>query len=281
MKKYFLSILFVLLIAPLAFGQGMITIGKKKGECSGWNCGFTGDTNIVAWYRFESGALTTDSSETGNTLTASANSPTVDTVIYKEGSASSSHNYANAQHYYITDNNLSAGFPCKNGTTNNVFSVTAWVNADTLTSGYNHTIVSKWDSGESDRSFYCSIDADHSSQVRFTLGYNAGESSSTYYHGTTLDDDTWYHITCAYRDSDKTYSIRVRDASGNTVGDDIETTWENNINVEDGEFAIGSFYYNSAYYGGSRFNGHLDEVVIWNKFVSATESTNISKGDYK
>jgi len=249
--------------------------------CTGWNCGFSTDSDIVAWYRFENGALTTDSSGNGNTLTASGSSPTADTTNYKEGSASSDHSAASSQYYYINDGSLSSGFPCKNGTSNNVFSVTAWVRADNLYSGWTHGIVGKWDSYSGDRSFIVSIETDHSVQLRFTLGYNSGNSSSSYYHGTTLSEDTWYHITCAYRDSDKTYAIRVRDASGKTVGTDIETTWANNINVEDGEFSIGAYFYDDTHYSNSRYDGNLDEVVIWKKFLSATDSTNISKGDYK
>jgi hypothetical protein len=241
---------------------------------------FANDPDVVALYRFESGALTTDSSGNGNTL-LDMNTVQNDTTHYKEGSQSAYFQASNTEHFLINDSgsNLSDNFPCKNGTSNNVFSFSAWVRIEEFLPGYIHTIAAKWDSGEGDRSFYFAID-NATKAVRFQLGYNSGNSSEQKNHGSTLSARTWYHVTVCYRDSDKTYAIRVRDANGDVVGSDVETTWSNNINVEDGEFAIGAFYYNSNPYPSGKMNGQIDELVIFNRFLTASEATTIAKGEY-
>ena len=259
-----------------ADGQPFVYYYEEAGGANN----FANDPDVVALYRFESGALTTDSSGNGNTL-LDRNTVQNDTTHYKEGSQSAYFQASNTEHFLINDSgsNLSDNFPCKNGTSNNVFSFSAWVRIEEFLSGYIHTIAAKWDSGEGDRSFYFAID-DATKAVRFQLGYNSGNSSEQKNHGSTLSARTWYHVTVCYRDSDKTYAIRVRDANGDVVGSDVETTWSNNISVKDGEFAIGSFYYNSNPYSSGRMNGQIDELVIFNRFLTAAEATRIAKGEY-
>ena len=75
---------------------------------------FSGDTNCVALYRFENGALTTDTKGT-NTLNVSGGSPEADTVNYQEGSASCLFDAAAHDAFSIADGSLDAGFPLKDG----------------------------------------------------------------------------------------------------------------------------------------------------------------------
>jgi hypothetical protein len=73
---------------------------------------FSGDSNCVALYNFESGALTTDSKGT-NTLT---NINTVqESVDSKQGSGSADFEYADAECLKIDDGDLDAGYPFKTG----------------------------------------------------------------------------------------------------------------------------------------------------------------------
>jgi len=239
---------------------------------------FSSDPDVVALYRFEAGALTTDSSGKGNTLTSSG-SPESDTTNYKEGSAAVRLVYGDADRFHRDDVDLSSDFPLKNGTSNNVFSIVAWIRPTTINSSYTHCIAAKWDSYNGRRTFHFSVEGS-SGKLRINLGYNNGSSSTAFLHNSVLITDTWYHVTLAYRNSDKTYALRVRDASGNVVGSDVEGTWDNNINIEDAPFTIGVFNYNGTYYSTSRFDGQLDELVVFKRFLAVSESTAIATGVY-
>jgi len=72
---------------------------------------FTNDSNCKALWRFENGALTTDSKGT-NTLTNN-NTVVADTVNFKEGAASANLESSSSQYFSITNANLNAGFPLK------------------------------------------------------------------------------------------------------------------------------------------------------------------------
>ena len=75
---------------------------------------YSADSSCLAWWRFESGALTSDS-KGANTLTASGTPPTSDTVNYFEGSGSAAFVKASNMYYTIADASLPATFPFKNG----------------------------------------------------------------------------------------------------------------------------------------------------------------------
>ena len=101
---------------------------------------FSADPNCVALWRFESGALTTDS-KGSNTLTA-INTPTADTGDYKEGAASVSLVKSSSQYFSIADASLPTDFPCKNGGTGKIFSICAWFKSATLVE--DNVIIGKW-----------------------------------------------------------------------------------------------------------------------------------------
>jgi hypothetical protein len=85
---------------------------------------FGSDPNCVALWSFEDGTLTTDSIGS-NTLTT-AGTPDANTFDYQEGEASGD---VSGGYLYITDADLDAGFPLKNGNTNKDFTVAFWMNA--------------------------------------------------------------------------------------------------------------------------------------------------------
>lgn len=62
---------------------------------------FSGDESCMALWRFENGALTTDSSGNSNTLTSRYN-PVADTSNYMEGAASVDLEYGDHDNYDIT-----------------------------------------------------------------------------------------------------------------------------------------------------------------------------------
>ena len=74
---------------------------------------FSGDGACVALWRFESGALTTDSIGT-NTLT-DVNTVGTETTDYQEGSACADIERDNSELFSIDDTDLDSGFPYKSG----------------------------------------------------------------------------------------------------------------------------------------------------------------------
>jgi hypothetical protein len=226
---------------------------------------FTTDTDCVALWRFENGALTTDSVGT-NTLTETG-SPTTDTVDYKEGAASVERDGSGG--FYILDSSLDSGFPLKSGDSNKKISVTCWINWDTA----NGATFFKDDNGK--RSFAISYAASPL-RVTMSIGYSSGASWEVLTHGWTITAGQWYHVGCTFDDSDKSYRIRIWDDNASAIlGSDLTGTATNNINVEDGVLRF------MGTWGGSpTFDGHLDEVVVFKDILTTEEIDQIRGGTY-
>ena len=238
---------------------------------------FANDPDVVALYRFESGALTTDSSGNGNTLT-NVNTVEEDTTNEKEGDCCADFTKAKKEFLYRTDTNLSSNFPLKSGTNNKKFTISAWIRLKSkVPFGAYYAIFSKHGSGLA--SFWMALNGDE--KLRFCLGYNKGDSEElSAPHPSALSTNTWYHVTISYDDSDRSFAIRVRDANGSVVGTDLTGNTTNNINVENGIMSIGAVHS----YGGTwirHFDGLIDELVVFKRVLSATEITAIAKGQYK
>lgn len=240
---------------------------------------FSGDSNCVALYRFENGALTTDSKGT-NTL-QDVNTVTANTAAYKEGSASADFDDANGEGFYVTDANLSAGFPLKSGDTNKKISLAFWILVDSYDGSHGQAIVSKYDSGNNKRSLLLFFDNANSQKLTFVLGYNSGASGETVFaYGTALTVDRWYHIGFTYDDSSKAYRLRIwDDTAGDFLGADATGNATNNINAEDALFGIACRdNYGSPSY--LYFDGQLDELAVFNDILTTDEIDDIRAGTY-
>ena len=218
---------------------------------------FSGDANCVALWRFESGALTTDSKGT-NTLTNN-NAVAENAVDYKEGAGSADFEASSTQYFSITDANLDAGFPLKNGDANKKISICGWFQIETLRPD-NIGLYSKWNSGSNKASLRIFV----SSIGIFTvhIGYNGGASSETLYSGVTVVTGRFYHYGFTFQDSDKTWQLVVWDDTGLTKIIDTSGIATNNINVEDAAVAIGVGYINVAP-PRMPFDGEIDEKPVF------------------
>ncbi len=246
---------------------------------------FSGDSNCKALYNFESGALTTDSKST-NTLTASANPPTADTTAgqFKQGVSSALFAAASTEYYTRTDTDLAAGFPLKSGDSTKIISVCGWVYLASLPgSGTVYDFVCKYLTTGNLRSFRLFIDnATTPGTVTFGIGFGfaSGVSNETHNHGSALSATTLYHVTAYYAgDTNKYYGIMVRDSSGSIVGSDVinaaATLDANGLSVTTADFTIGA-----RASGTNCYDGALDEWVVFNKVISASEATQLSQGLY-
>jgi len=171
---------------------------------------FSGDANCVALWKFENGALLTDSKGT-NTLT-DFNTVVADTVNFKEGAASALFTPANLEMFYCLDGNLDAGFPLKNGDATKVFSVCMWFRA---ASDINCALFGKGASGT--YSLHVEIlGATDNNKLYIYNGYNSGASVESVNHATslTMDGSVWYHLGLVLDGVNKTIFAKLQLADG-------------------------------------------------------------------
>ena len=236
---------------------------------------FTTDANCVGAWTFEdseSPDWMADRTANGNNL---ANNLTEQNkVTYKEGAASL---YGNTYLRYqkITDASLSANFPGKNGTGNNVFSFCCWVYPTDELRDYNF-LASKWHATNAVKSYNVGINANGANDnVGLWIGYNGGASEEQIYHtGVVIASSKWYHVGVTYDGSTRAYRIRVWDDTGSSVTESTGTGAQT-MNIEDEEFRLDNL-------GSSSWGlvGYLDECVMFNDVLTSDEIDEIRNGTY-
>lgn len=245
---------------------------------------FTNDSSCSAVYRFESGALTTDSKGT-NTLTASSPGAASDTSTFNEGSGSTRFTRANGDFFYRLDSDLSSDFPLKSGTSNKTISVFGRFRFNTALTNDAYVVFSRsTDTGGSHRTLYCSLEGDGSSVMtaKLRIGNLSGGFFEQVSHASSLSTGTWYRILWTYKDSDKTYSIRIRNDDGTptTLGTDLTgTSGTDGILLSSAsDMMIGARGDHTA--TAFLYADWMDEVVIFNTVKTSTDLNNLAKGTY-
>lgn len=285
MKTKIILILLIIII-PIYCFAGTVqekcigVIGKKKG-CTGWNCRFATDADLVALYQFEDSDNKGKDTKGSNDLTekndGSHSIALSETNMEGTYSASVTSGYKHG--FYRTDANLSTDFPGKSGTgCVKTFSACYWVYSDMPSSGDYDLHVGKYKTASGDRSWRLWLFNDTIKKIGFTIAY--ADTGESVYHASDLSASTWYFICGSYDNADKSYAIRIRDSEGNTVGSDATGTMtldENKMVCGDYEFWINN---GSVDAGAYRINGYYDEVSIWKKVLTATEVTKIAQGTY-
>lgn len=231
---------------------------------------FSGDSDVVALYNFENGALITDSKNT-NTLT-NVNGVTADTVNYKQGLASALCDQTPESHLSIADSSLQSDFPLKSGTSNTIFSIVSWFRA-TIDDTGRMGITTKYET-DSRRSFSLVV---RDMDIELTIGYNNGDSFESLYLGTTnvIDANTWYNIKATYNNG--AWALRVWNDTTQTIILNTSGTATNTISLEDVPWSIGSYRPTA---GGNNFEGNIDETVFFKRIVSDADHDAIIAGTY-
>lgn len=235
---------------------------------------FSGDSNCVALYNFESGALTTDSKGT-NTLTA-YNTP-VASSTHKEGSYSADFEHGDNDSYYILDSNLSSNFPLKNGGSYKDFSVCLWAQFESI---YDQNgMVNKYDTVNGYRSFSIRC---YTGGIRVFIGYNSGASFETLYEGGSITTGRWYHLGFTYEYTTRAWKLVVWDDTASSKLIDTSGTSTNTISVAPSSFGLGCGWFNSTTQpnADSTSDGLIDELVVFNDILSAGEIDQIRAGTY-
>lgn len=237
---------------------------------------FTRDTNCVALWRFEDGALTTDSIGT-NTLTD--NGGVDSSVDCKEGSYSADFTIADSNFFYITDANLDEGFPLRANDITPIrnISVCFWFKAD-VREDYDY-IFSKYDTGTNKRSFAIHI---YQNKIQVAVGKNSdsGVTGGAYLYSTVFQTGRWYHVGVTFEDGAlNTSSLRIRiwdDTTGDFLAGDFTTAGAVTINVEDSVLCIGDREGDA----DRLYDGHVDELVVFNDILTTDEIDKIRAGTF-
>ncbi len=218
---------------------------------------FSADPNCVAlWDPTGWGDMATDQMGNGNTWVLD---PDVSTGTYKVGDAAA-YIRTGTMNLATVDASLSANTPGKNGTSNNTFTVTGWVNWTTLApNSIYDRFLAKTSSGKQGWAIF---QYDNSARLGFSIGYNGGGDWENHYHGTNMTTGRWYHFGITYTGVDKSYRIRIwDDTAGAPLGVDLTGTGTNAMNIEDAIFGFTAAY----------VIGYFDDVALFNRVLNTTD----------
>jgi hypothetical protein len=251
-----LAILILLLFITPALAQTVLVV-KKKGAAGD----YTWSGVKEAEYRFETGAMTTDSGTT-NTLVASGTPPGTDTTNFKQGVASASFLIASSQDYTREDAAVAAGFPGKSSTGYQNFLIMGWVRPN---ASANMTVLSKYYTGTANRSWELNIAYVTTSNFRVYLSGDgtstAGDNFvsftfSTVNGGVNLVNGQWYHVGLWHDSNLDKWGLRVYDVTGTTTYN-YSAAKTTGIFLSTATFSIGSRA------GTILFTGNIDQTVVY------------------
>lgn len=249
-----------------------IRAGTFSGSSDTYVNDFSTLSNCNAFYRFEPGGLTTDS-KSMNTLTASASSPTSSSAwwYYNEGTGSALFTRTSSQCFYITDANLPSGFPTKSGESNTTFTVCFWMRYSSATQ-YGG-LVSKYLGTGNLRSW--SILWGNTNQIILLWGTTNGTAVEQFNLGnSTVGANHWYHVSVAFDGPNKKILAVIHPQWGKYPTTIAEFSPTNTLSAVASELRIGS------YDGGNYWNGYIDEVVIFDQFLSIADMDAVRSGTF-
>lgn len=226
----------------------------------------TSDSACEAWWRCEDGALGTDSSGNGNTLTETG---VASSATCQEGAASCDFS-GSTDEMSLTDSGLSANFPFKSGTANKEGTFCFWFRADALPGSGNYRgLIGKYITTTNKRSINVGLKGVSASvqSVLLTVAYDASTAGVEKVHGSDLATGVWYHVGVTYKDSDRSFRIRIWDAGAAALlGSDLTGTFASAMALSDAQVEVAN--YNA---GGAGFDGLMDDIVVFSRALSADE----------
>lgn len=223
---------------------------------------FTHETNIQGLWNFESGALTTDGSGNGNTLTT-IGTPAEDTVNYKQGSCSVDLEQSEGDGYSRADADLSSNFPLKSGDTSKLMSICLWFKPESLPGAVNYVLISKWDTN-----LISFMLQEYNSRLYFNWGTGTSYQTLTQLINVNLTAGRWYFIAIVLDGANKTFYSYLRD---DTTGTEYTTTQTPNSVMSATTATLGIGCSHSSGSPGSYFDGLIDEVCVFNRLLNSQE----------
>jgi hypothetical protein len=230
---------------------------------------FSGDSTCKALWRFEPGALLTDSKSTNHF--SEYTSATVDESIFVEGAGSAAFDYSSGE-LYIAESDMSSGFPL--GSPGGQISIAGWFY-------YKGNDYASWTDPMFSFSdmFELQIRKDSSPDVmyfEFKWFYDDRPTTSAYgsdrlYLSSVVPVGVWFHVGLSLDFSTKTATIRLYYDDGGVVTETVTDTFTY-PRVE----RNGSRYFNV----GDFFNGNIDEFVVFNDLKTTDDFDAIRSGTY-
>jgi hypothetical protein len=220
---------------------------------------FCNDANAIGCWDMESSGSEVDITSNATTLTVSSGDTISLSTTKKYGTYSRIFQSANDEYLEAPD----GGVTDINGADQDI-SICAFIQVKST--GANQNIVSKYDSGTSNRSYAFYINS--SDQVTFRLSAD-GSAVSTATSSTTLSTNTWYHVCGVYNDTDiRTY------VNGSLDGTPAaHTTGLFNSNAV---FAVGTQFSSGS--ATASFNGLIDNVIVLDRELTSAEVSSINSG---
>lgn len=202
-------------------------------------------------------------------------------TTYKVGAQSAKFIRANGDYMQIADANQDTGFPWRyldGAGRQKSFTFLTWVYFNSLPSTnteiqyiagryhYTTTLI---------RVF--SIVAHYlDDKLRFFVGFNSGASEESVSFGTAFVTGRWFHVAVSYDASTYAYRMRIwDDTAGNFLGSDATGNFSQAIDAMDVPFTLGA-----RGDGNRELDGFLDNSVMFNRVLNATEIDAVRAGTY-
>lgn len=232
---------------------------------------FSAETNLQAQYRWESGALTADSSGKGNSLT-NWYGP-AETGTCKEGSGAVDFEDADADGQFRLDADLTADFPLKNGDTNKKFSFCFWFRPETVPGASDwDDLVAKWNYPGSVITLEINLN-----NSKLTIGWAHTSGQQAYFYPThTVSANQWYHASVIGDGVNKELVIYVWDETAEQLYTYGPYSPANELRITNAKFTIAMMQSNLGYV--NFFDGIMDELLVFNRCLSKDEAKSIRMG---
>jgi len=210
---------------------------------------------LVAYWAFdETSGVRNDSTPNNNDLTDN------NTVSYATGIISNGADFerSNSEYLSITDASQT-GLDLTND-----FSVSMWINPESLSSGIENNLVGKYANASNQRSYTFSY---YPNTTIFRMynssnGINVSNADISY----SLSTGTWYHVVGVYDASAGSIQVYVNGSSVSTA-----TGLNTSIYNSSAPFHVGYI----ADLGTSYWDGIIDELSIWNTTLSGSDITSL------
>lgn len=257
MFRKLIAILFVfMLCVSQASAQG-VYFGRHKVVSGGGGTDYTQDANCVAAFYMNSSTTETDRSGNDADVTVGFGTPETNNDV-PSGYSGTSRVFSSAgEEYLVHADGKSTDI---SGADQNI-SIAFWIKITNQVATTDYRLITKAAGDEQYRIYY------DNSEEKVVFRLSANGTDETQADGPAIDigDGSWHHIACVYDDSLGTGNmiVYVDDTAGTTVN-----------------YTSGIYNGTSSFYIGGRgrtynLEGKIDEIIILDRSLSATEVSNI------
>jgi len=230
---------------------------------------FTSASWISVW-QFENNG---NDEKSNNTLTAH-NGAGYTTTNPMRGSYSASLDLTSQTSFYISDGDLSAGFPGKNGVGNKNFSVCGFFRLDTTNAV--QIIAGKLNAP----SEYCwCVQVRDDRTFRFSIGHGTVLYNTDYDPVIAATTGNEYYFGCTYFAASLECRVYLYDVT-NDEHHNTASTFQSNVIASSLNGYPGPYFYIGRYTNAGYLHGQVDEVGIYDGILNETDYDNLRQDLY-